>query len=114
VAGERPLELTPPGAEAEVELGVESVQPENVAVCAVPGRRTWAAPAAHPEVVAPLPGADSPSLSPPATGSMFQASQCVNVPTGASGSSTISASARVPAGGSLQESAGETSSPSHV
>jgi hypothetical protein len=54
VAGEGPLELTPPGAEADVELGVESVQPEEVAVCAVPGRRTWPAPAAHPEVVASL------------------------------------------------------------
>jgi DivIVA domain-containing protein len=54
VAGERPLELTSPGAEADVELGVESVQPEEVAVGAVPGRRTWAAPAARPEVVAPF------------------------------------------------------------
>ena len=45
---------------------------------------------------------------------MFQASQCVNVPTGASGSSTINASARVSAGGSVHASAGETSSPSHV
>src|SRR5215211_6556035 len=54
------------------------------------------------------------SPSPPVTGSMFQASQCVNVPTGASGSSTTSTSARVPAGGSLQDGAGETSSPSQA
>src|SRR5262245_30180191 len=43
---------------------------------------------------------------------MFQATQCVKSPTGASGSWTISASDCVPAGGALQSSGGETLSPS--
>jgi hypothetical protein len=55
---------------------------------------------------AELDRADSPSRSPPACGSMSHASKCAKVPTGASGSSTISTSTRVPGGGSLQDSAG--------
>jgi hypothetical protein len=39
VAGDSPLELKPPGAEADVDLGVEGVQPEEVAVWAVTARR---------------------------------------------------------------------------
>jgi hypothetical protein len=106
VAGERSLELAPPGTQADGEPGVERVQPEEVAVWAVPGRRARSAEAADPEVVAPLGGGRLALGEPPASGSMFQASQCVKVPTGASGSSTISASARVCAGGSLQDSTG--------
>jgi len=40
--------------------------------------------------------------------------QCTKSPPGASGSFTISAKLRVPAGGSSHDSAGETSAPSHV
>src|ERR1039458_7972099 len=45
---------------------------------------------------------------------MFQMSQCVHVPMGASGSSTIRARDCVPAGASSQLSAGERSAPSQV
>jgi hypothetical protein len=43
-----------------------------------------------------------------------KSTQCVKVPTGASGSSTMSAKERVPAGGSSHSSGGERFSPSQV
>src|ERR671937_867911 len=67
-----------------------------------------------PKSLAPSTGAGLPSSSVSAAGSMPQASQCVNVPTGASGSSTISASERLPSGTFDQTSAGERSSASQV
>jgi hypothetical protein len=45
---------------------------------------------------------------------MFHAVQWTNVPPGASGSFTDSASDRVPGGGADQRSGGETPLPSHV
>jgi len=54
VASERPLELAPHSAKANLELGVERVQAKEVAVRAVPARRARAAPAARPEIVPPL------------------------------------------------------------
>ena len=44
----------------------------------------------------------------------FQSNQCVHVPPGASGSSMIRQILFVPAGGSVQANAGETSAPSQV
>jgi hypothetical protein len=67
-----------------------------------------------PKSLRPSAGGASPFASPRAPGSMVQASQCVNVPTGASGSSTTSARARVPASRSVHDSGGETSWPSHA
>src|SRR5919198_353525 len=67
-----------------------------------------------PKSLAPSTGADWPSSSISAAGSIPQATQCVNVPPGASGSSTISASELVPSGTPDQTSAGERSSASQV
>jgi hypothetical protein len=67
-----------------------------------------------PKSFCPSLGAGSPSPSPSAAGSSPQAIQCVKTPPGASGSSTTSASDRVPSGMCVQRSGGETSSPSQV
>src|ERR1035441_4041593 len=56
----------------------------------------------------------TPSGSSAALAGIFQMIQCVHVPTGASGSSTMSASESAPAGTSSQLNAGERSAPSHV
>jgi hypothetical protein len=114
VAGQRALELVPRCTQPDLDLGVEGVQAEEVAVWPCPWGGQGPLQPLVPKSLVPSEGAPEPSPSPPAAGSMFQASQCVNVPTGASGSSTMRASVRVPGGGSLQDNAGETSSPSHV
>jgi hypothetical protein len=111
MAADSALELAPPGAETNLELGVERIEPEEVTMRSMPGRRAWTAPAADPKVVAPL--GKAPLRLVQAAARRADVPR-VNVPRGASGSSTISASACVPAGTAVQNSAGETSSPSQV
>src|SRR5260370_25952292 len=55
-----------------------------------------------------------PSLSPRALPGMLKATQCVQVPRGASGSSQISAKLSVPSGGSDHFNSGDKSGPSTV
>ena len=62
----------------------------------------------------PSSGATSPSARPPVSGGMPQASQWMNRPPGASGSSRISPRERLPVGGAVHDSGGERSSPSQV
>ena len=114
VAGERLLQLPHADAGREPELLGHGVEPEPVAVRAVPAGRAGAAVADRAEAVAPSNGAGSPSPSPPLSGVMAQASQWMNRPPGTSGSSSISTSERVPAGGADHNSGGERSSPSQV
>src|SRR6266496_381338 len=56
----------------------------------------------------------TPSSRPRAFGGMFHATQCTQVPIGASGSSAMSARLLAPAGTSDQLKGGDTSGPSHV
>src|SRR5512134_511382 len=60
-----------------------------------------------------LPVTGRSSTSSRASGGMLNSTQCVHVPPGASGSSTISAKDCVPAGGSVQARAGEMFLPTH-
>src|SRR5437762_4153681 len=64
-----------------------------------------------------MPSASDASFATPSAISvepMFQATQCTNVPFGASGASTMSAYDFTAPGAPLHESGGDTSSPSHV
>src|SRR2546422_7340622 len=56
----------------------------------------------------------TPSSRPRASGGMFHATQCTQVPIGASGSSAMSARLLALAGMSDQLRGGDTSGPSHV
>jgi hypothetical protein len=106
------LQFANAGAGGEPDLLSHGVELEAVAVRAVPAG--WAGVADHGEVASALSGAASPSPSPPVSGVMPQASQWMNRPPGASGSSRISARERVPVGGADYDSGGERSSPSQV
>ena len=112
VVPQRLLQFGDAGARREPEPLAKGVEPEAVAV--PPAGRARAAIADRAEVVRPSSGAASPSASPPVSGSMPQASQSTNRPPGASGSSRISASERLPGGGAVHDSGGERSSPSQV
>jgi hypothetical protein len=75
--------------------------------------RPTRSPVDLPEVITTSRRARSPSARPPSSGLISQASQCVNVPTGASGSSTISASEMASVSTARHSNAGERSSPAH-
>jgi hypothetical protein len=83
-------------------------------VWTVPGGGQGPRQPGAPKSLRPSPGVGSPSPKPSASAGMPHASQCVKVPTGASGSSTTSASERASEGAPDQESAGERSWPSQV
>src|SRR6266700_28954 len=70
--------------------------------------RPWRAPLSSDSLAGTASGSDVECVG------MFQRIQCVQVPTGASGSSAMSASERALAGMSVQFSAGERFSPLQV
>jgi hypothetical protein len=111
---DRLLQLGLSRAGIELEIAVERVEAKDVTLRPVPPR--WARPsvADRSESFRPAPCAASPSHRPPVPPSSPRATQWVNTPRGASGSSTSSASDRASSGTFAQRSGGETSSPSQV
>jgi len=95
------------GSCLQVERSIERIEFEEVAVCFA-GRRAWAA------ITDAIEGAGTPSGNAVRWAGMFQINQCVQVPLGASGSSTISASESAAGETPFQLSAGDKSAPSHV
>jgi hypothetical protein len=103
------LKLLHAGAGGEPEVFGEGVELEAVAVRSVPSWGAGAAVADRAEVVAALQRRRLPLIKDSCLRGMPQASQWMNRPPGASGSSRISARQRVPAGGADHDSGGERS-----
>src|SRR5262249_48836912 len=102
------------GAGSDRERSVERVELEEVAMRGSAGRRGAAVPKLAEVVLAIGAPLSTASGSPLRSGGIPTSTQCTQVPTGASGSSTIRTKLFVCAGAPVQSSAGERSGPSAV
>jgi hypothetical protein len=114
LAFERLLQFGHADAGRQPDLLGHGVEPEPVAVGAVPAGWAGSAVADRAEVVVSFTRRRLALGQPTRVRAMPQASQWTNRPPGASGSSKISASERLPVGGAVHDSGGERSSPSQV